>query len=59
MPHQMTIYECLEELEAVAHEAQQLRAMVDELVSDLRDSLPTVTATPESEIPWRSREVGS
>ncbi len=59
MPHQMTIYECLEELEAVAHEAQQLRAMVDELVADLRDSLPTVTATPDDLIRWAKPEACS
>ncbi len=59
MPHEMTMYECLEELEAVQHETEQLRAMVGWLVTELRASLPTVTSTPYTEIPWRSREAGS
>ncbi len=59
MPHQMTIYQCLKDLDRMEHENQQMRLWLDELLNDLSDMMGTVTATPDDLIPWAKPEAGS
>jgi hypothetical protein len=56
MPRQLTIYDCLQDLERMEHENQQMRLWLDELLADLSDMMAPVTATPDDLIPWSPRE---
>ncbi len=56
MPRQLTIYDCLKDLERMEHENQQMRLWLDELLADLSDMMAPVTATPDDLIPWAKPE---